>query len=113
MMRSLIFCCALLGLAACTAATLPATVMIDGASVVNTEKTLDDHLASWFTGKDCSTVRASLGEKYCEEPPAFVPKIERTTYCYKSLAAVSCYDQPVQRDAARLFGTRSDQVPAN
>ena len=92
------------------APAVPAVAILDGASVINTHKTIDDHLVSWVTGKDCSTVRASMGEHYCEDPPPAEPMVRRTTYCYKSLAVVSCYDQPMERDTSRLFGTRIDQV---
>ena len=94
-----------------SAPSFPTTAILDMASVINTQKTVDDHLVSWITGKDCSTVRASMGEHYCRESPPVLPMVQRTTYCYKSLALVTCYDQPVERDAARLFGTRVDQVP--
>ena len=87
------------------------TIILDAISVVNTQKTLDDHLMSLITGKDCSTVRASMGDHYCEEKPEPTPSIVRTTYCYKSLANVTCYDQPVTQDTARLYGTRTDNIP--
>jgi hypothetical protein len=86
-------------------------VILDGLSVINTQKTLDDHLVSLITGKDCSTVRASRGDHYCEDKPAIGPSVVRITFCYKSLAAVTCYDRPFERDADRLVGTRIDIVP--
>ena len=86
-------------------------LVLDAISVVNTQKTLDDHLMSLITGKDCSTIRASMGDHYCEEKPQPTPSIVRTTYCYKSLAKVSCYDQPLEQDSAQLYGIRTDNVP--
>lgn len=100
---------------ALTPITPPLTsfVLLDGISVINTQKTLDDHVVSLITGKDCSTVRASEGERYCEDEPEVRPTLVRTTYCYKSLAQVSCYDHPFDRDATRLTGTRVDDIPLN
>lgn len=85
--------------------------ILDGASVINTQKTLDDHLVSWITGSDCSTVRASTGDRYCIDPPEAVPVVVRTAYCYKSLASVDCYDRPLVADKARFYGIRIDKVP--
>jgi hypothetical protein len=39
-------------------------------SVVNTKKTVADHLATWITGKDCSTLRAQREGAWCVEWPA-------------------------------------------
>ncbi len=90
----------------------PFTVLLlaDGVSVINTHKTLEDHIVSWISGQDCSLVRASLGENYClDTTPPVTVKI--TTYCYKSIARVSCYDAPLPVDRPRYFGLRADQVP--
>jgi hypothetical protein len=93
----------------------PATtfVLLDAASLINTHKTIDDHLISLLTGMDCSTVRASKGDHYCLEPPENKPVYIRTTYCYKSLAAVSCYDRPLNSDATQLYGVRIDRLPVS
>lgn len=84
-------------------------VLLDGVSVINTSKTVEDHVISWVTGQDCSLVRASQGYDYCEDntPP---PSEPRTTYCYKSLAKVSCYDRKLASDAGRYYGARVDMV---
>ncbi|MTJ82745.1 MAG: hypothetical protein F8N37_17290 [Telmatospirillum sp.] len=86
-------------------------VLVDAASLINTHKTIDDHLISLLTGMDCSTVRASKGDHYCLEPPEQKPVYIRTTYCYKSLAKVTCYDQPFDKDATQLYGVRIDRIP--
>jgi hypothetical protein len=86
-------------------------VVLDAFSVVNTQKTVDDHLVSLVTGKDCSTVRASQGDRYCIAPPPPQPMMRRTTYCYKSLADVTCYDRPLAQDAPVFYGTRVDDIP--
>jgi len=87
-----------------------ALVLVDGVSVINTHKTVEDHVIGWMTGQDCSLVRASQGDKYCVDntPP---PMEQRNTYCYKTLAATSCYDRRVASDEGRFRGTRIDMVP--
>jgi hypothetical protein len=114
----MIACLAASSLGACSAAgSLPTPtpavsfLLLDGVSVINTQKTIDDHIVSWVTGDDCSTVRASRGERYCEETPHPGPMMVQNSYCYKSLAGVSCYTQPVETDAARLYGVRTENVP--
>ncbi|PKU23911.1 hypothetical protein [Telmatospirillum siberiense] len=86
-------------------------VLADGISLINTQKTIEDHVISLITGMDCSTVRASKGDHYCLEPPQATPVYIRTSYCYKSIARVSCYDQPLESDANRLYGIRIERVP--
>jgi hypothetical protein len=89
---------------------LTGLVVLDGISVINTDKTVEDHVISWATGQDCSLVRASMGEHYCvDETP--VPKEPRTTYCYRSIAVVSCYDRQLASDESRYYGARMDLVP--
>jgi hypothetical protein len=62
----------------------------DVISIINTDKTLIDHAVSLSTGQDCSTIRKIDGKSYCAKEP--VP--ETPLYCYRSLAAVSCYRTP-------------------
>jgi len=92
------------------ASPFTALLLLDGVSVINTQKTLEDHVVSWVNGQDCSLVRASMGDHYCVDntPPPTEP---RTTYCYKSLARVSCYDQRLASDESRYVGSRVDMVP--
>lgn len=90
---------------------LASFVVVDAVSVINTQKTVDDHLVSLFTGKDCSTIRASKGGHYCVDQPQPGPTVVQTTYCYKSLANVTCYDTPLASDTARLYGVRVDDIP--
>jgi hypothetical protein len=90
----------------------PFTVLLvaDGVSVINTEKTVEDHVISLISGKDCSLVRASMGYDYCRDRTS-PPTIQRISYCYKTLAAVSCYDHAIDSDISRLWGIRVDLVP--
>ncbi len=86
-------------------------VLVDGISLINTQKTIEDHVISLITGMDCSVVRASQGDHYCVAPDQTTFYL-RTSYCYKSIAKVSCYDQPVTSDTNQLYGIRIERVPA-
>lgn len=76
-------------LAGCSA--VPGFAQVQGASVIGTDKTLEDHVISLASGKNCSTIRKQKGLTYCEEDE---PKITPNIYCYKTLAKVTCYDRP-------------------
>ncbi len=65
-------------------------VALDVVSIINTDKTLIDHVVSLSTGRDCSTIRKIDGKSYCKKDA--VP--ETPLYCYRTLAAVSCYRTP-------------------
>ncbi len=41
--------------------------MINAAFLVTTDKTMEDHVISLASGKNCSTVRVDTGRSYCEE----------------------------------------------
>ena len=63
---------------------------IDAALVMTTDKTIEDHVVSGASGKDCSTVRREQGRTYCVEDeinPA--PKVT----CYSSIGDVTCYSK--------------------
>jgi hypothetical protein len=65
-------------------------IALDVVSIINTDKTIVDHIVSMSTGRDCSTVRSSMGEPYCKTDPIPEPPL----YCYRTLAAVTCYATP-------------------
>ncbi len=96
---------------AVASSTVGGLVVLDAVSVINTHKTLDDHLVSLITGKDCSSVRASMGDYYCIDQPGNVPTIVRTSYCYKTLGTIDCYTEPVEADAGQFYGIRVDDIP--
>ena len=78
-------------------------VLIEGVSVMASEKTFTDHLVSWVSGKDCSIVRTEQELEYCleDEPPILKPRV----YCYRTLGSVSCYDRPdPRRSSYQLMG---------
>ena len=72
--------------------------ILSSASVMATDKTIPDHITSYSTGKDCSTVRTEQGRTYCREDE---PNPMPVAYCYRTLADVSCYAEP---DPARQPG---------
>lgn len=67
----------------------------DILSVVATKKTIIDHAVSMSTGLDCSTVRSLNGGTYCEKPYENHPPALATLYCYRELANVTCYGEPM------------------
>ena len=84
------------GLAACSAAataptSFPQFLGLEGATVVGTGKTMTDHIVSFTTGKDCSTIRKNTGRHYCEEDEVAVPD---NVFCYSTLGDVTCYERP-------------------
>ncbi|MBL4747979.1 MAG: hypothetical protein JKY17_04140 [Magnetovibrio sp.] len=65
--------------------------IISTALTMGTKKTLADHIVSFQTGKDCSTVREEKGRTYCvEDEPNPIPKVT----CYRTLGDVMCYSKP-------------------
>lgn len=69
----------------------PQMFAVDGATVIGTGKTISDHIVSFTTGKNCSTVRKNLGQHYCEEDEVSTPD---EVFCYNTLGDVSCYESP-------------------
>jgi len=69
----------------------PTLAVVDGVTIMATDKTLLDHVVSFTSGKNCSTVRKELGMYYCEEDE---PVGQRKVYCYRTLGGVSCYEKP-------------------
>ncbi|MGE5517869.1 MAG: hypothetical protein ACM31D_18860 [Bacteroidota bacterium] len=78
-------------------------VGLEVLSVVNTKKTVGDHIATWITGKDCSTIRAQREGAWCVDWPN-PPAPPQQVYCYASLARPSCYSQPYNEGNDRLIG---------
>ncbi|MGE5547760.1 MAG: hypothetical protein ACM33T_12735 [Solirubrobacterales bacterium] len=80
-----------------------ALVNLEVVSLVNTRKTLTDHVATWATGRDCSTPRAEREGVWCVDWPA-PPPPPAQVYCYSSLGRPSCYTQPYNEGNDRLIG---------
>lgn len=63
------------------------------ATTINTNKLPTDHIADYFTGQDCNSVRQSKdGGPLCR--PYEQGVIEEPRYCYKSLGTITCYTEP-------------------
>lgn len=92
-------------LGGCTGDAAGAFAVADAAIIINTDKTLVDHVASLTSGKDCSTVRAQQGYHWCREPYENQPVVP-SLYCYRTLADVTCYDRPSTHPADKLVGVR-------
>lgn len=82
---------------------VPLLLNLEVLSVVNTKKTMGDHVATWITGKDCSTVRAQREGVWCVDWPSPPPPPQQV-YCYASLAKPSCFSQPYNEGNDRLIG---------
>ena len=62
-------------------------------TTINTNKLPTDIIAGFVTGKDCSTPRQTRdGGPLCR--PFEQGVIEKPVYCYRSLADVTCYNEP-------------------
>lgn len=79
-------------------------------SIINTKKTMGDHIATWVTGKDCSTIRAQREGVWCVDWPS-PPAPPQQVYCYASLAKPSCYAQPYNEGNDRLIGFVPAAIP--
>ena len=91
-MRLAVLIAGLALLAGC--ANFPPVAIIDGASVVGSKKTIGDHIVSYVSGKNCSTVRSNQGRTYCvEDEPNPTPRV----FCYPTIGMVTCYDTPDPR----------------
>ena len=89
---------------------VPGAAQLEGVSTVVTQKPLTDHVVSFFSGKNCSTIRREKGQTYCEEdelqPGA--PKV----YCYRALGGVTCYDRPDPFDGQSYTPLEETPPPA-
>lgn len=70
---------------------VPGVAEVQGAFVMGTQKTMEDHVISLSSGKNCSSVRKEQGLTYCIEDEA---QIKQNLYCYQTLGTVTCYDRP-------------------
>ncbi|BAE50144.1 hypothetical protein [Paramagnetospirillum magneticum] len=78
-------------------------MQLEALSLINTHKTMGDHVIGWITGKDCSSPRAERGEGYCRDWPDR-PSPPAQVYCYSTLARPTCYSQPYNEGNDRLIG---------
>ncbi|MCF8478856.1 MAG: hypothetical protein K9H25_00350 [Rhodospirillum sp.] len=59
-----------------------------------TGKTMVDNAYSLASGKDCNTIRYLEGNYYCREQLPSNQVVDTRLYCYRTLADITCYDQP-------------------
>ena len=95
-MRASIALLFLIGMGGCSVATstpgmMPHIMVMDGMTVVTTGKTISDHIVSFASNKNCSTVRRQTGQNFCEEDDVSAPE---ELYCYNSLGNVNCFASP-------------------
>ena len=76
---------------------------LEVASLIITKKTMLDHLATWVTGRDCSTVRANRVGAYCVDWPEG-PTPPEQVYCYSSIGRPTCNSQPYTQGNDHLIG---------
>ena len=80
---------------------------VEGISTMATEKTLSDHVISYASGKDCSSVRREMGLTYCKEDEKIPPM---NVYCYHTLGEVNCYKKPIYDGEQNRVG-QNDELP--
>lgn len=65
--------------------------LLEGGSMMATQKTFSDHVVSLTSNKDCSTYRKNTTGTYCKEDEVHpTPKV----HCYRTLGEVTCYEDP-------------------
>ena len=107
LMREGLLIMSLLFISGCSAVSGSAPVsmqqvmIIDGVAVTTTGKTISDHIVSYTTGKNCSSVRRQKGQNFCEEDDLSLPE---EIYCYNSIGNVSCYK------SSQPFGQKVDTI---
>jgi hypothetical protein len=71
-------------------------------SLINTQKTITDHILSAASGRDCSTIRAKDEGIYCIDKNKIKGPKKPEVYCYRTLADVNCYADHGGYDARKL-----------
>ncbi|MDA8232272.1 MAG: hypothetical protein M0006_13115 [Magnetospirillum sp.] len=88
----------------------PTYLALEVVSLTTTHKTMFDHVATWVTGRNCSTARAEREGAYCVDWPQASPP-PREEYCYASLAHPTCFAQPYDEGNDRLIGFAPASAP--
>ena len=89
-------------LSGCAVAALPAAAVyggVEGLSLNHTDKLMSDHLVSAVTGQDCSFLKYKDSGIYCRSAAEIAEQAAKerrdlSSYCYRRLATVTCYDSP-------------------
>lgn len=110
MIRFLALAFCLSALAACTSSVTGPLAVAEVGTLAATQKSTSDHIFTLVTGMDCSSVYTVNDGDYCrpyEKKPETIPM---KVYCYRSLAQVNCFTQPLT-SGDTLIGTQIIQVP--
>ncbi|MBT3401160.1 MAG: hypothetical protein HOL07_03565 [Rhodospirillaceae bacterium] len=94
-----------LALAACAG---PASLALGGASVVtvlDSGKTVSDHVMSFATGEECTFRHSLRGESWCQPKRSEDSGAQDNLVCYRSLARTTCYE------VANKFETETRRTP--
>ncbi len=71
-------------------------MVADAVSMIDTQKTIGDHIVSAYTDQDCSSYGYYQQNKpYCVAKKAPEPPVPPDYYCYESIGGRNCYDKPV------------------
>ena len=91
----LLVICLLASIAGCGAPTVasgvPGILQLDALTVIGTDKTIVDHVVSYASGRDCSSIYVEKGNRYCKEDE---PVIKPQVYSYRTLGRADCYQTP-------------------
>lgn len=99
-----LFCLAALG--GCTEYALAGYAGAEMISIINTDKTLVDNIAS-IGEQDCSLIlKDERGGEWCvpDDEGLQAPLPPQTKYCYRTLAEISCYTRPSPEPNDTLVG---------
>lgn len=86
---------ALLFVAGCTPENVAIMAGASIISVMETDKTIPDHVMSQIMNKDCSSLRLIKDKKMCLDKNSTTIVAESDqTYCYHTLGEITCYATP-------------------
>jgi len=86
---------ALLAIAACTPENIALMVGTSAVSMIETDKTVPDHIMSQVMNKDCAASRLIKDGKMCLDDDGTTTVAESApTYCYHTLGEITCYATP-------------------
>ena len=103
--RNILAIAAPLALAACAD---PASLALGGASVVtmiDSGKTVSDHVMSFATGEECTFRHSLRGQAWCQPRRGTESDEHSKLVCYQSIARTTCYE------VANRFETETRRTP--
>jgi hypothetical protein len=91
-----------------TACADPASLALGGASVVtmiDSGKTVSDHIMSFATGEECTYRHSLRGESWCQPKRNEESEAQNKLICYQSIARTTFYE------VANKFETETRRAP--